>query len=151
MKTSLAILGALLYSATALAQTTTLVVDSEGNFMGRFVKETDTHVTYYSEGDTEALPKSEGYRAKSFSAATDGGFLWPTCEGSINIRQRPTTKSTVVESWPINSRTSYNAYDCVGYKEGAYGEHGWYKVKTPKGRVGWVREDLVRWDIGYLE
>ena len=61
--------------------------------------------------------------------------------GNINVRKGPSTKTAIVEKiTPEDSDKDYpdNVFDCLGKTK------GWYKIKI-KGKVGYVRQDLVSW------
>ena len=67
--------------------------------------------------------------------------------GNINVRKGPSTNTAVVTKiTEADSNKDYpdNVFKCIGKTK------GWYKIKI-KGKVGYVRQDLVEWAAYYAD
>ncbi len=130
----------------ANAQVGVAVVDRDGEIVGELIDESDTQ---YRIQEVEGIwiDKEPGMRLVVKTAYRGDGWLYPSCEGNVNVRQKPTTQSAVVASWknPGIDVAQSLWYKCLG-KEGQ-----WYKLKTEKDIVGYVREDLVLWAVETIE
>ena len=136
-KLVLFVVGVLL-SASASAQSMKMVVDAKGEVVGRYVRTNDNTYTISVQDDVE-VPKA-GNRVVTFSAAAGQGVIYRRGDrrGNINVRQKPTTKSTVIGKL-IENEGVPDVYPCAG----KVGE--WYKIRY-EGKIGYVREDMVYWD-----
>ena len=80
-------------------------------------------------------------KGKGFVYRKDG------VKGNINVRKGPGTKYPVVaQMTEEDDLKDYpdNVCDCLGKK------NGWYKISI-KGKVGYVRQDLVLWAAYYAD
>ncbi len=125
-------------SMDACAQSAVAIVDEEGMPCALFVKETRTQLLGQCCEHTW-FNKKDGFKTKWLYAEKGEGLLAPTCQGVLNIREKPTTDSKVVAKWIIPDGEVPDFYDCMG-KEG-----NWYKVRTYDYVDGYVRSDLVEW------
>ena len=120
-----------------------VVVSKEnGGLVGRYVRETPTTLIANPVDWEEEVPKSE-YKIDIWTPEKGKGFVYRKdgVRGNINVRKGPSTKTAVVAKiTEEDSNKDYPdfAFDCLGKK----GE--WYKIKI-KGKVGYVRQDLVSW------
>ncbi len=120
----------------------TVVVSDDGTLVGRFERETDS--TYIANPlDWEVEVSKVGYKKEVWSPEKGKGLVVRKdgVKGNINVRKGPSTNTPVVAKiTEADGLKDYpdNAFDCVG-KSG-----NWYKIKI-KGKVGYVREDLVEW------
>ncbi len=142
-KIFMAVLLAIVASGAALAQSGKAVMHPDGYITAIFLMETNKRILG-QQIEASWFSKAEGYTVATVSAANGDGVLSPRegVTGSINVRQRPTTKSKVVASWKIPEDEVPAWYDCLG-KEG-----DWYKVQVGWDEnpvVGYVRQDLVTW------
>lgn len=126
---------------TSHAQSMKMVVDKNGDVVGRYVKTNETTYTVGVQDDVEVPMK--GNRVVTFSAKDGQGIVYrdQSRTGNINVRKRPSTGSPVVAKIADNSITGYvpDCYDCLGKV------NGWYKIRID-GKIGFVRADLVKWD-----
>lgn len=129
---------------TANAQTNSLkvVVNDEGSLVGRYVRETKTTYIANPVDREEEVPK-KGCRVEIWTPEKGKGFVGRKdhVRGNINVRKRPTTNSAIIDK--ITEADGMKDYpdcffDCVG-KSGR-----WFKISI-RGKVGYVREDLVDW------
>ena len=123
---------------TASAQSMKMVVDENGEAVGRYVHTNATTYTIAVQDDVE-VPK-EGLRVVTFSAANGQGIVYRKLirKGNINVRKGPSLKSAVIGKITEPDGIP-DAYPCLGKKK------GWYKIRFD-GKVGYVREDMVEWD-----
>ena len=129
---------AIVCSLSMNAQSMKMVVDENGEAVGRYVHTNATTYTIAVQDDVE-VPK-EGLRVVTFSAANGQGIVYRKLirKGNINVRKRPSLKSAVIGKITEPDGIP-DAYPCLGKKK------GWYKIRFD-GKVGYVREDMVEWD-----
>ena len=139
MKKFISITTSLLCCITLSAQSMKMVVDQEGNVVGRLVAvKADTYTVGVQ--DTYDVPK-EGNHVETFSAVKGQGIVYRNQDkvGNINVRKGPSTKTAVVAKIADSRGYLPECYPCLGKV------NGWYKIRI-NGRVGYVREDLAEWD-----
>ena len=123
------------------AQSMKMVVDKNGEVVGRYVKTNTTTYGVAVQDDAEVPLK--GHRVVTFSAKNGQGIVYrdQSRTGNINVRKRPSTKAPVIAKIADNTISGCvpDCYDCLGK------ENGWYKIRID-GKVGYVRSDLVVWD-----
>ena len=147
MKHFLLVLTALTGLLTAEAQNyghnwLKVVVSNDGGLVGRFVRQTDS--TYIANPlDWEVEVSKESSRVEVWSPENGNGFVvrHDGVTGNINVRKEPSTRAAIVARiTEADSNKDYpdNAFECIG-KKGK-----WFKIRI-KGKVGFVREDLVDW------
>lgn len=125
-----------------------VVVTNDGLLMGRFVRETATsYIANPVDWEVEIL-KTDG-RVEVWTPEKGKGFVVrkPTVTGNINVRKGPSTKTAVVTTiTEADGLKDYpeNAFECLGKTK------GWYKISI-KGKVGYVRQDLVDWAAYYAD
>jgi len=145
MKRLVLFLMVLLACLTANAQRLnrlTVVVSDEGSLVGRFVRETDSTYVANPLDWEEEVPKV-GYKVVVWTPENGNGFVVRRdgVTGNINVRKGPSTRTSVVAKiTEADSQKDYpeNTFKCLGKTD------KWFKVKV-KGKVGYVREDLVSW------
>lgn len=130
---------AMLMCVAVSAQSMKMVVDSNGEVVGRLTKINKNTYTVTVQDDYN-VPK-EGNRVVTFSAAKGQGVVFRKYErkGNINIRKAPDIKSAVVGKIP-DTEDIPDVYNCLGKV------NNWYKIQFDKNKVGYVREDMVEWD-----
>ena len=152
MKKTLLLIFALLSMLTANAQTENrlkVVVSKDGGLVGRYVRETATTLIANPVDWEEEVSKKEGYRVEIWTPEKGKGFVVRRdgVKGNINVRKGPSTKTAVVaQITEEDSMKEYPdfAFDCLGKR------NGWYKIRI-KGKVGYVRQDLVSWAAYYAD
>lgn len=139
MKKTISLMACLLCCLMAGAQSMKVVLDKNGEVLGRYVRTNATTYTACLQDDYE-VPKA-GNRVVTFSAVNGDGIVYrhPDRNGNINVRKGPSIKSAVVAKIPDTGYDLPDSYDCLGKV------NGWYKIKID-GKIGYVREDLVCWD-----
>ena len=151
MKRVIFVFFALLGVVTANAQMADrlkVVVSKDGGLVGRYVRETATTYVANPVDWEEEVPK-QGYRVEVWTPEKGKGFVvrGDGVKGNINVRKGPSTKTAVVaQITEEDSAKEYPdfAFDCLGKTK------GWYKIKI-KGKVGYVRQDLVNWAAYYAD
>lgn len=132
--TALAVLGCVAMSAQSMK----MVVDRNGEVVGRYVR---TNANTYTIGvqDDADIPKA-GHRVVTFRAEAGQGILFRNEDkrGNINVRKSPSTKAAVVAKIPEFDGAP-ETFPCLGKF------NGWYKTRV-NGKVGYVRCDLMNWD-----
>ena len=113
-----------------------MVIDSRGNAVGRYVRTNQTSYTVAVQDDVE-IPKI-GHKIVTYSAKNGQGVLF-THRTHVNIRTQPTLESPVITQISFDKDKTPETYPCLGKTR------GWYKIRV-KGKVGYVRHDLVEWD-----
>jgi hypothetical protein len=113
-----------------------MVLDNNGNVVGRYVSTNENTYTVRVQDDFE-VPKA-GLQIVVFSAANKQGILF-TKRTHVNIRQLPTIESTVVTQISYKKGSVPETYPCIGKV------NDWYKIRV-NGKEGYVRQDLVEWD-----
>ena len=135
-------------AASAQSNSMKVVVSDDGMLVGRYVRQTDT--TYVANPlDWEVVVSKEGYRVEVWTPEKGKGFVVRRDEvrGNINVRRGPSTKTPIVSTiTEADGRKDYpdNTFDCLGMSNGLY------KIKI-KGKVGYVRQDLVEWAAYYAD
>ena len=125
-----------------------VVVTNDGTLVGRFVRETPT--SYIANPvDWEEEVSKKNCRVEIWTPEKGKGFVVRAdgVKGNINVRKGPSTKTAVVAKiTEEDSMKDYPdfAFDCLGKT------NGWYKIKI-KGKVGYVRADLVDWAAYYAD
>lgn len=141
MKKLILLFVALLGTVAATAQSMKMVVDSDGEAVGRYVKTKSNSYTVEVQ-DVYDVPKA-GHRVVTFSAANGQGVVYrdQSRSGNINVRKGPSTKTAVIAKIPDTLAMGCvpDCYDCLGKT------NGWYKLRID-GKVGYVRADLMEWD-----
>lgn len=125
-----------------------VVVTNDGQLMGRFVRETATSYIANPLDWEEEVLKTQG-RVEVWTPEKGKGFVvrQSGVTGNINVRKGPSTKTAVVAKiTEEDSNKDYpeNSFECIGKT------NGWYKIKI-KGKVGYVRQDLVDWAAYYAD
>ena len=122
---------AIVCSLSMNAQSMKMVVDENGEAVGRYVHTNATTYTIAVQDDVE-VPK-EGLRVVTFSAANGQGIVYRKLirKGNINVRKGPSLKSAVIGKITEPDGIP-DAYPCLGKKK------GWYKIRFD-GKVGYVR------------
>ena len=113
-----------------------MVIDSKGNVVGRYVRTNQTSYTVSVQDDVE-VPKI-GHKIVTYSAKNGQGVIY-THRTHVNIRTQPTLESPVITQISYDKNKAPETYPCLGKTR------GWYKIRV-KGKVGYVRHDLVEWD-----
>ena len=125
-----------------------VVVGDDGGLMGRYVRQTDsTYIANPLDWEVE-VSKSEG-RKEVWSPEKGKGFVVRAdgVRGNINVRKGPSTRTAIVSTiTEADGKKDYPdcAFDCLGKVD------NWYKIRI-KGKVGYVREDLVEWAAYYAD
>ena len=121
------------------AQSMRMVVDSNGDIVGRLVRINASTYTVDVQ-DTYDVPKA-GNRVVTFKAENGQGIVYRKGErsGNINVRKGPSIKTAVVGKITEPDGVP-DTFPCLGKK------NGWYKIRLENGTIGYVREDMVNWD-----
>ena len=123
------------------AQSMKMVIDKQGEVVGRWVKTNKTTYTILVQDDTEVPIK--GHRIVTYSARNGQGVLYRDQKhtGKINVRKGASTKTAVIEQIDDNTILGcvHDCYECLGLV------NGWYKIRI-NGKTGFVRADLMEWD-----
>ena len=114
-----------------------MVVDENGTVVGRYVRTNDDTYTVSVQDDFEV--PIEGHEIVMFSAKNGQGVVY-TRRTYVNIRVEPDLNSPVLKQVSYNKNNGVlETYPCLGKTK------GWYKISI-KGKVGYVRHDLMEWD-----
>ena len=113
-----------------------MVIDSRGNVVGRYVQTNQTSYTVSVQDDAE-VPKI-GHKIVTYSAKNGQGVVY-TQRTHVNVRTEPSLESPVITQISCKEGEVPDTYPCLGKTK------GWYKIRI-KGKVGYVRHDLVEWD-----
>ena len=126
------------------AQTNSLkvVVTDDGSLVGRYVRQTDTTYIANPVDWEEEVPK-KGFRVEVWTPEKGKGFVVrkDRVRGNINVRKQPSINSAIVDKISeADGKKDYPEcfFDCLG-KTGE-----WFKISI-RGKVGYVRQDLVDW------
>ena len=130
--------------SVANAQTNSLkvVVSDDGLLVGRYVRQTDTTYIANPVDWEEEVPK-KGFRVEVWTPEKGKGFVGRKdhVRGNINVRKQPSIKSAIIDK--ITEADGQKDYpDCFFDCLGKTGE--WFKISI-RGKVGYVRQDLVDW------
>lgn len=130
--------------SVADAQTNSLkvVVSDDGMLVGRYVRQTDSTYIANPVDWEEEVPK-DGFRVEVWTPEKGKGFVIRKDEvrGNINVRKQPSIKSAIIDKITEADGRKDNpdcSFDCLG-KTGE-----WFKISI-RGKVGYVRQDLVDW------
>ena len=113
-----------------------MVVDNRGNLVGRYVQTNQTSYTVNVQDDIE-VPKL-GHKIVEYSAKNGQGIVY-TLRKNVNVRTQPNLESTIICQITTKKGETPTTYPCLGKTK------GWYKISI-KGKVGYVRHDLMEWD-----
>ncbi len=114
-----------------------MVVDENGNVVGRYVRTNEDTYTVSVQDDVE-VPIA-GHEVVTFSAKNGQGVVY-TRRTYVNVRVEPDLNSPVLKQISYNKNNGVpETYPCLGKTK------GWYKISI-KGKVGYVRHDLMEWD-----
>lgn len=114
-----------------------MVVDENGTVVGRYVRTNDDTYTVSVQDDFEVPIK--GHEIVMFSAKNGQGVVY-TRRTYVNVRVEPDLNSPVLKQISYNKNNGVpETYPCLGKTK------GWYKISI-KGKVGYVRHDLMEWD-----
>lgn len=127
----------LLIAGVAFSQSMKMVVDANGNPVGRYL---GTKGNSYSVecGDDFEVPQA-GHKIVEFEAAKGQGVVVGKNFGTVNVRTTPSTQGDIVGKMVYEQGELPPTYPCLGK------ENGWYKIDM-EGKTGYVREDLVDWE-----
>ena len=125
-----------------------VVVADNGDLVGRYVRQTATTYIANPLDWEEEVPK-KGHKVEIWTPEKGKGFVArrPGVTGNINVRKGPSTRNPVVASiTEADSEKDYpdNTFRCLGKTK------NWYKISI-KGKVGYVRQDLVEWAAYYAD
>ena len=130
--------------SVADAQTNSLkvVVTDDGSLVGRYVRQTDTTYIANPVDWEEEVPK-KGFRVEVWTPEKGKGFVVrkDRVRGNINVRKQPSINSAIIDKiTEADGEKDYPEcfFDCLG-KTGE-----WFKISI-RGKVGYVRQDLVDW------
>ncbi len=144
MKRIIIALIALIGITTANAQQNSLkvVVTSDGMLVGRYIRQTATTYIANPVDWEEEVPK-KGHRVEIWTPEKGKGFVTRRdgVTGNLNVRRGPSKNTQIVAViTEADSNRDYpdNVFDCLGKT------NGWYKIRV-KGKVGYIRQDLVSW------
>lgn len=122
--------------AAASVDRMNMVVDDQGNVVGRYVRTNSDTYTVMAK-DTLDVPMA-GHAVATFSAKNGQGVVF-THRTYVNIRVEPDLNSIVLKQISYSGKGAPETYPCLGKTK------GWYKISV-NGKVGYVRHDLVEWD-----
>lgn len=115
-----------------------IVVDNQGEIEGTFVFKDGNNYIVNMEDFVE-VPTAD-HRIVTYSAENGQGVIY-TFLSKVNVRKAPTTSSAVVAQMPTCEEGMLpETFPCLGK------EDDWYKISID-GKVGYVRNDLVKWDF----
>lgn len=133
-------IGLSLLIATAInAQKTSekVVVDSKGEVVGRYIKETSTKFQVLVQ-DNIWVPK-KGHKVMLYSASKGQGVIFPKNNGTVNVRKNPSINAPIVAQITFPEGEIPETAECLGFS------NGWFKVVS-NGVVGYVKSDNVEWN-----
>lgn len=138
MKKLIIVLLALFCVDAIHAQSMKMVVDAQGNIVGRYVRSNAKTYTVEVQ-DCYDVPKA-GKRVVTYSAANGQGIVYrnQARRGNINVRKSPSIQGAIVAKIPEFDGVP-DTYPCLGKA------NGWYKIRI-NGKVGYVRDDMAVWD-----
>lgn len=137
MKKLLLALSFTLASLISYAQTSEkVVVNQRGEVKGRYIGENSTSY-HIGVQDDVWIPK-KGMKVVTYSAKNGQGWVYTDSEGAVNMRQSPNPSAPVIAKL-INEDFVPTCYKCLGL------ENGWFKIKA-KGKIGYVKASLFKWD-----
>lgn len=113
-----------------------MVIDNEGNVVGRYVRTNETTYTVSVQDDVEV--PIEGHKVVVFSAKNGQGVIF-THRTNVNVRTQPSLEAPAFIQISCPKGEVPQTYPCLGKTQ------GWYKILI-KGKEGYVRHDLVEWD-----
>ena len=121
-----------------------VVTDSEGN-TSRYLA--DCGDSYFVLVQDYGLVKKAGSRLKEYKAESGQGFIVINDNAAkrVNVRQRPTVKSSVVGALSHREGELPDVLPCLGLTGLTADGYRWYKTKL-NGRTGYIRQDLMLWD-----
>ena len=113
-----------------------MVVDGQGNVVGRYVSTNETTYTVSVQDDIE-VPIA-GNSIVTYSAKNGQGIVY-TRRTNVNVRTQPSLEAPAFIQISSPKGELPKTYPCLGKTQ------GWYKILI-KGKEGYVRHDLVIWD-----
>ncbi len=121
-----------------------LVVDAQGN---KYRYLADCGDNYFVSVQDYCLIKKKGCSIVDCQAERGQGWVTVNTDNArcVNVRRRPTSKSSVISTICTDEGYSPDCYPCLGLISNASNGYLWFKVKV-NGRIGYVRQDLMVWD-----
>ena len=113
-----------------------MVVDDQGNVVGRYVRTNESTYTVSVQDDVE-VPIA-GHTVVTYSAKNGQGVVF-THRTNVNVRTQPSLEAPAFIQISCPKGEMPKTYPCLGKTQ------GWYKILI-KGKEGYVRHDLVEWD-----
>ena len=113
-----------------------MVIDDQGNVVGRYVRTNENTYTVLVQDDTE-VPIA-GHTVVTYSAKNGQGVI-VTRRTNVNVRTEPRLEAPAFIQISCPQGEMPKTYPCLGKT------NGWYKILI-KGKEGYVRHDLVEWD-----
>lgn len=113
-----------------------MVVDDQGNVVGRYVRTNETTYTVAVQDDVD-VPIA-GHTVVTYSAKNGQGVVF-TYRTNVNVRTQPSLEAPAFTQISCPKGEMPKTYPCLGKTQ------GWYKILI-KGKEGYVRHDLVIWD-----
>lgn len=113
-----------------------MVVDAQGNVVGRYVCTNETTYTVVVQDDVD-VPIA-GHTVVTYSAKNGQGVVF-THRTNVNVRTQPSLEAPAFTQISCPKGEMPKTYPCLGKTQ------GWYKILI-KGKEGYVRHDLVEWD-----
>ena len=120
----------------ALAQSAKVVIEPNG-YRSIYIGENRTQYHVFVQDDGW-IPK-RGCRVVIVSAVKGQGYLEPNTPGPKYVRQSPSTKAKAIARVGFVDGDLPLMYRCMGVVK------GWYKIKTDRGRVGYVPKSQFTW------
>lgn len=114
-------------SLSTYAQNTKAVVDLQGRIVGKYEATVGQYLCVYWNGESIAGIHKSKAKIITITPASGKGVVWGFSDGYGKIYSKP--------SFSSRSLCGFNYGDeaeCIGYS------NGWYKVKTPSRRIGYV-------------
>ncbi len=120
-----------------------VVVDAQGNEY-RYLA--DSGDNYFVEAQDYATVPKKGCSVKEYSAQNGQGYLVINGEAArrVNVRQRPTTRSSVICTIGDTEGELPEVYPCLGVSI-THDDSMWYKTKV-NGKIGYIRQNLMLWN-----
>lgn len=111
------------------AQNTKAVVDLQGRIVGKYEATVGQYLCVYWNGESIVGIHKSKAKIITITPASGKGVVWGCSDGYGKIYSKP--------SFSSRSLCDFNygdAAECIGYS------NGWYKVKTPLRRIGYVNK-----------
>lgn len=126
----------MLVSIQVSAQSAKVVIEPNGD---RSIYIGESRTQYHVSVQDDAWIPKRGCRVITVSASKGQGYLEPRTSGPKKVYATPSARAKVIARIGYVNGELSDMYRCMG------AVNGWYKIKTNRGRIGYVPKSQFTW------